>query len=77
MVLVHLPLEWNTCLLFNSDIVNVVWKAVEKGREGAESIILLIFVLWHCFNRRWIVRWGRKSYLGPAEIASFPSRDLS
>ena len=43
----------------------------------AESIALLNFVLWHCFNSRWIVGWGRKSYLGPAEIASFSCRDLS
>ena len=49
----------------------------EREGGGAESIILLIFVLWHCFNHRWVVRWGRKSYLGPAEIASFPIRDLS
>ena len=43
----------------------------------AESIALLIFVLWHCFNSRQIVGWGIKSYLGPAEIASFSCRDLS
>ena len=28
----------------------------------AESIALLIFVLWDCFNSRWIVGWGKKSY---------------
>ena len=33
----------------------------------AESIAFLIFVLWHCFNRRWIVGWSIKSYLGAAE----------
>ena len=49
----------------------------EMEGGGEESIILLLFVFWHCFNHRWVVRWGRKSYLGPAEIASFPSRDLS
>ena len=49
------------------------------GREGAESIVLLIFVLWRCFTCRWVrvVGWGRKSYLRPAEISSFSSRDLS
>ena len=46
MVLVHLLLEWNTYLLFNSDIVNFLWKTDEGGR-GAVSIVLLIVVLWH------------------------------
>ena len=44
---------------------------------SAESIALLIFVLWHCFNSRWIVGWIIKSYLRPAEIGSFSCRDLS
>ena len=43
----------------------------------AEIIALLIFFLWHCFNSRWIVGWGTKSYSGPSEIASFSGRDLS
>ena len=54
-VLLHLPLEWSPYLLFNSDIVNFVWKTdeeEEEGREGAESIVPLIFVIWRCFNRR-------------------------
>ena len=38
-------------LLFNSDIVNFVWKT-DEGE--AESIVFLIFVLWWCFNRRWV-----------------------
>ena len=42
-----------------------------------ESIALLIFVVWHCFNSRWFVGWGIKGYLGPAEIASSSCRDLS
>ena len=55
MVLVHLPLEWNTYLLFNSDIANFVWNTYESGRERKpESIVLLIFVLWPCFNRRFV-----------------------
>ena len=49
-VLVNLLLQWNTYLLSNSDIVNFVWKT----DEGGESIVLLIFVLWYCFNRRWV-----------------------
>ena len=28
-------------------------------------------------NGYWVVGWGKKSYLGPAEIASFSSRDFS
>ena len=52
-VVFHLLLDWNTYLLFNSDIVNFVWKTDERWGEGrAESIVLLIFVLWHCFDLR-------------------------
>ena len=36
-ILVYLPLEWNTYLPPNSDIVNFVWKTDEEGRE-------------HCFD---------------------------
>ena len=43
----------------------------------AESIALLIFVLWHCFNSRRIVGLGIKPYSEPAGIASFSCRDLS
>ena len=32
-----------------------MWKADE---EEAESIFLLIFVLWRCFYRRWVIRGG-------------------
>ena len=42
-----------------------------------ESIALLNFILWHCFNTRWILGWGIKSSLRQAEIASFSWRDLS
>ena len=47
---VQLLLGWNIYLIFNTDIVNLVWK-IDEGE--AESIILLIFVLWRCLNRRW------------------------
>ena len=50
-VRVQLPLGWNTYLLFNFDIVNFAWK-IDEGE--AESIVLLFFVLWWCFNRRWM-----------------------
>ena len=55
-VLVNLLLEWNTYLLFNSDIVNFVWKTDEEmeGGEEAENIVLLIFVLWLCFTCWWV-----------------------
>ena len=51
VVRVKLPFGRNTYLLFNSDIVDFVWKT--DGGE-TESIVLLIFVLWWCFNRRWM-----------------------
>ena len=49
VVRVQLPLGWNTYLLFNSGIVNFVWKTNEGE---AESIVLLNFVLLRCFNCR-------------------------
>ena len=75
VVRVQLPLGWNTYLLFNIDIVNFVWKTDERG---AESIALLIFVLWRCLNfGGWgVVEWGRRSYLGPAEIVSSSSQSF-
>ena len=51
VVQVQLPLGWNTYLLLNTDIVNFVWKT-DDGE--AESIVLLIFVLWQCLNLRWM-----------------------
>ena len=44
-------MEYYTYLLFNTNIVNFVWKA-DEGE--AESIVLLIFVFWQCMNSRWI-----------------------
>ena len=38
-------------MLFNTDIVNFVWKT-DEGE--AESIVLLIFVLGRCLNLRWM-----------------------
>ena len=51
VVWVQLPLGWNTYLLFNTDIVNFVWKTDERETE---IIVLLIFVLWQCLNLCWI-----------------------
>ena len=60
MVLVHLLLEWNNYLDFNSDIVNFVWKTDQRGEGGTESIVFLIFVPWCCFT----CCWGRGCGLG-------------
>ena len=59
--------------IVNSDFVPLV---TDKHLR-AESSALLIFVLWYCFNCRWKVGWGIKSYLKPAEIASFSWLDLN
>ena len=40
-----------TYLLFNSDIVNFAWKT-EDGE--VESIFVLIFDMWWCFNWPWV-----------------------
>ena len=53
---------------------------METDEGDVESIVLLIFALWWCFNRRWLRRPGvghKKLYLGPAEIASNSSKDFS
>ena len=47
VVWVQLPLEWNTCLLFNTDIANFVWK-IGEGEA----------VLWRCLNLRWMKDGG-------------------
>ena len=77
-VLVRLLLEGNTYLLFNSDIVNFVWKTVKGGGER-ESIVLLIFVIWRCFNRRWVsgCGLGQKLPFRASWNRIFSSRDLS
>ena len=46
MVVVHLLLEWNTYLLFNSDIVNFMWKNDEEGgweEEGGRKYCFVNF----------------------------------
>ena len=52
-VLVHLQLEWNTYLLFNSNIVNFVWKT-DEGEVRGRKHFLKIFVPWRSFNHRWV-----------------------
>ena len=46
---IQLPLGWNPYVLFNTDIVNFAWKT-----DDAESIVLLVFVIWRCLNLRWM-----------------------
>ena len=73
-VRVQLPLWWNSYVLFNTDILNFAWKTSE-----AESIVcwFLFFGGAWIFGGLGAVGWGCKSYLGPAEIASFSSRSFS
>ena len=74
-VQVQLLLGLNTYLLFNTDILNLMWKT-DEGE--AESIVWLIYFLWRCWNGDEVVVWGKKkSYLGPAEITSFSDRNFS
>ena len=75
-VRVQFSLGWNTCLLFNTDVVNFVWKN-DEGEEG--SIVLLIFVFWRCLNRRWVRVGGvgQKVVFRAAEIATFSSGDFN
>ena len=48
-----------------------------QWREGRKHCFVNFF-LWWCFNLWWmgVVGWDRKSYLGPAEMTSFSSRDF-
>ena len=75
-VRVQLLLGWNTYLLFKTDIVNFVW----KSNEGeAESIALLIFVLWRCLNLWWMRGGGveQKALFRTSWNLIFSSKDLS
>ena len=47
------------------------------GRQKALFCKFLFFGIALIINGYWVVGWGKKSYLGPAEIASFSSRDFS
>ena len=76
VVRVQLSLGWITYLLFSPNSVNFVWKT-DEGK--AESIVFCFFFFGSVLIvGGWrVVGWVRKSYLGPAEIASFSSRDFS
>ena len=47
----QLSLGWNTYFRFHFCNVNFVWKT-DEGE--AKRIALLGFLLWRCFNRRWV-----------------------
>ena len=67
---VRVRLGQNSYLIFNSDIV----KLVQRTNEGkAASIILLIFVLWGCFDCRLVrgSRVGQKVICRASWITSF------
>ena len=57
---ITVKLGWNTYLLFNTDIVNFVWKT-DEGE--AKSIVLLILVFWRCLNR-----WMRGGGVGAESL---------
>lgn len=61
---------YHTYLCLNSEIVKYVWET-NKGKTG--SIILLIFVLWECFNWRRVRvgGMGQKVSFGLPEMAFF------
>ena len=71
VVRVQLPLEWNAYLLFNTDIVNFAWKTDEGETKSSFIYFCSLSVLESSIDGG-----GRKSYLGPAEIASFSSRSF-
>ena len=69
-------MEWNTYLLFNSDIVNFVWKT-DEGEVASIALLFLFFGSVLIVSVWGLVEWGRKSYLELAEIASFSSWEFS
>ena len=66
--------------LFNSDIVNLL---LNINRERNKIPNFFIFVVWYTLTVGGLVlvgvlvAWGRKSCLGPAEIASFVPANIS
>ena len=67
---------WNTYLLFMENFGMENWVGVRGGGKGEESFVLFFSGAIIVIGRG-LVGWGRKSYLGPAKIASFSSRDFS
>ena len=53
-------------LLFNVDIVNLPLKNDDGDTEG----LILLFLFAPTVGAWVVVTWGRRSYLGPAEISS-------
>ena len=72
--------HWRFESSYSWDGILIFFSSVEKTNEReAESIVLLIFALWRCFNRRLVMGgavWQKVLYRA-AEIASFSCRDLS
>ena len=56
--------------------ISFCYPRVQEG-EGAESIVLLIFVLWRCFNHRWVRGCGWTVSFMASWNCVFSSRDLS
>ena len=53
---------------------------VTEGEGGVQKALFCQFLFFDVallVGGRGVVGWGRKSYLGPAELSSFSSRDLS
>ena len=60
MVWIQLPLECNSYLLFNSDIVNFVWKT-DEGDAGGNVLLILVLWWWCFYCMRW---WARDGGMG-------------
>ena len=58
--------------------MNFVWKTNEGGGRGQKALFCFFLLgVALIIGGGGVVGWGRRSYLGPAEIASFSSWDLS
>ena len=78
-VWVQLPLGWKDGILICFSWKTFVWKTglgLGVVGKGEESFVLFFSGALIVIGRG-LVGWGRKSYLGPAKIASFSSRDFS
>ena len=77
-VCVQLQRGWNTYLLFNSNSKH----CVENWWGEAGFIVLLIFVIWQCFNHWWVrgeVWWGGAESLiqGQLKLPPFSGKILA
>ena len=74
-VRVQLSLGWNTDLLFNTDIVNFVWKTDEVETESAFLLFFVFLASHESLLGEGVVGWEKS--LGAAEIVCFSSQDFS